>query len=189
MRVKLGGGAPAAARSCRVELTDGITTLRRPTEDDAPAMAAMVQDSLDLLRPWMPWATDDYDVDNALDWVRGVVDSTEHRFLITEGGRLVGACGLNRIDPLHRTANLGYWLRADAIGKGHATRATRLVAAYGLALEAVELVHIEMSTRNEPSRAVAERSGARYEGVLRSRLLLRGERHDVHVFTLMAGEV
>ena len=172
-----------------MELTDGITTLRHPTEADAPAVGAMVQDTLEQLQPWMPWATPDYGADDALEWIQGAFDSTEHRFLITEGDQVVGACGLNRLDPLHRTANLGYWLHADAVGKGHATRATKLVAAYGLAEESIELVYIEMSTRNEPSRAVAERAGAHYEGVLRSRLLLHGERHDVHVFTLMAGEV
>ncbi|MEM7284774.1 MAG: GNAT family N-acetyltransferase [Actinomycetota bacterium] len=172
-----------------MELIDGITHLRTPVADDAPAIATAVQESLDLLRPWMPWATDDYDTASAKEWIDGVFDASEHRFLITEHGRVLGACGLNRIDPLNRTANLGYWLHGDAVGRGHATRATRLVAGHGLALDEIELIQIEMSTENEPSRRVAERAGAAYEGVLRSRLLLQGRRHDVHVFTFTGGEV
>lgn len=173
-----------------MDLRDGITRLRTPVDDDAPAIAAAVLANLEHLRPWMPWASDAYGLDDALAWIRGLVDPSEHRFVIVdEADRILGSCGINRIDSLNQTANLGYWLRADATGSGHATRATRLVAGYGLALDDVALVTIEMSTRNEASRRVAERAGATYEGILRSRLVLRGERHDVHVFSISAGEI
>lgn len=173
-----------------MELSDGITRLRTPVDDDAPGLAAAIRANLDHLRPWMPWATDVYDTADALDWVRGLVDPSEHRFLIVDDDdQPIGTCGINRIDRLHRTANLGYWLCAEVTGAGHATRATRLVATHGLQLDEVELVSIEMSIRNEASRRVAERAGATYEGVLRSRLLLDGERHDVHMFSFVAGEV
>ena len=172
-----------------MELSDGITHLRRPVEADAAAVVEAVQAGIDHLQPWMPWATDAYGPEQALEWITGVFDATEHRFVIVDGDRILGSCGVNRVDPLHRTGNLGYWLRPDAVGRGHATRATRLLAAHALGHDDIELVYIEMSTRNEPSRAVAERSGATYEGVLRSRLLLHGERHDVHVFTFAEGEI
>lgn len=173
-----------------MELLDGPTRLRTPVDGDAPAIAAAVRESIEQLEPWMPWASAEYDTANALDWVRGLVDPSEHRFVIVDSDDgVLGACGINRIDTLNRTANLGYWLRAGATGVGHATRATRLVASHGLALDEVELVVIEMSTRNDASRRVAERAGATYEGVLRSRLVLRGERHDVHVFSLVRGDM
>lgn len=173
-----------------MELSDGITRLRTPVDDDAPAIALAVHETLEQLRPWMPWASESYAVANALDWVRGLVDPSEHRFVVVDDDDAVlGNCGINRIDALNRTANLGYWLRSAATGLGHATRATRLVASYALGLDEVELVSIEMSTRNEASRRVAERAGATYEGVLRSRLVLQGERHDVHVFTFVEGEI
>lgn len=173
-----------------MELTDGITRLRKPVDGDAPAIAAAVHENLEQLRPWMPWASEAYDAGDALDWVRGLVDPSEHRFVIVDDDDVVlGNCGINRIDALHRTANLGYWLRSEATGLGHATRATRLVASHALGLDEVELVYIEMSTHNEASRRVAERAGATYEGVLRSRLFLQGERHDVHMFSFVRGDI
>ncbi len=172
-----------------MELRDGITTLRPPVEADAPAMAAMVRSTHELLAPWMPWSAPDYGTERALEWIRGIHDETEQRFLIVDGDDFVGACGLNRVDPLHRTANLGYWLSLGATGRGHATRATRLIAAHGLASDDIECVYIQMSVHNEESRRVAERAGGVYEGVLRSRLLLHGARHDIHSFSLTAADL
>ena len=34
-------------------------------------------------------AVDDYGADDALEWIRGAFDSTEHRFLVTEGERVL----------------------------------------------------------------------------------------------------
>lgn len=173
-----------------MELSDGVITLRHPTEDDAPTLLANVLASKAELEPWMPWAAGDYDESNALAWIRGEYDPSEHRFLIVDGdGAVVGNVGLNKFDHLNRVANLGYWLRSDAVGHGYATRATRLVAAHGFAATDLEVIEIHMSVRNEPSRRVAERAGATYEGILRRRLFLQGEHHDVHVFTFTRGEV
>ena len=38
-------------------------------------------------------------------------------------GRILGSCGLNRLDRPNGTANLGYWVRASASGQGVATGA------------------------------------------------------------------
>ena len=40
-------------------LTDGVVTLTRPRLEDAEAIAATVQASLDTIMPWMFWATPD----------------------------------------------------------------------------------------------------------------------------------
>ena len=65
-----------------MELTDGVITMRRPTDADASVVAANVAASKAELELWMPWAAGDYDELSALAWIRGEFDPSEHRFLI-----------------------------------------------------------------------------------------------------------
>ena len=131
----------------------------------------------------MPWASAGYDESSALEWIEGA--EAENPFVIIDGdGTLVGSCGINGTDDVNKRANLGYWVRSDRTGRGVATSATRVLATHGI--EQLGLVRLEiiMSVSNVASRRVAERAGATYEGVLKSRLLLHGERHDAHSFSV-----
>lgn len=172
-----------------MELTDGTIKLRSPEEVDAAKVSAVVRSSLEDLFPWLPWATADYGVDEAGAWIRGEVDPTAQSFLIVEpDGAVVGAAALNMFDQYNKTANLGYWLATTATGQGLATRVTRLLVAYGIETLALHRVSTFMSVENEPSRRVAERVGAVYEGVLRGHLQLHGRAHDVHSFSVVASD-
>lgn len=172
-----------------MELTDGNVTLRSPTDADASAVAEAVQASLETLSPWMPWATEGYDDDAAREWIHGIIDPSSVRFVIMDpAGRIIGSCGLNAFDKGNARANLGYWVRADATGFGYATGATKLVAAHGINDLGLHRIEVIMSVENEPSRRVAIRAGAFYEGVQRGRLLLKGRHHDVHGFVFLAPE-
>ncbi len=170
---------------------NGIT-LRHPVEADARRVADAVQESLRELEPWMPWAVPDYDAATAARWIRGEFGEA-HRFVMVDGsGDIVGSCGLNRVDELNRSANLGYWVHSGSAGNGHATEATRLLARFGLD-EAdgpgYHRLEVAMSTRNHASRRVAEKAGATFEGTLRDCLLLRGEVHDAHIWSFVAGDL
>ncbi|NNE74390.1 MAG: GNAT family N-acetyltransferase [Acidimicrobiales bacterium] len=170
-----------------VRLTDGDLTLRPPTVDDAAELAQIVVANLDHLQPWMTWATSDYDEQGAADYITGKIDPTARPLLMLDGdGRIVGSTGLNDLDALNRVANLGYWVRADACGRGYATRATDLVARYGIDTVGLQRVEIFMSVHNEPSRLVAERSIATYEGIQRNRLRYDGQQHDAHIYVVLA---
>lgn len=171
-----------------MELSDGVVVLRPPTEADADDVFDNVVSSRAELAPFMPWATETYSRDDALTWI-GLDTAEEWSQLITVDGATVGSCGLNRFDQDNQTANLGYWVRTDATGHGFATRATRLLALHGLAEHGLARVEIYMSTENAASRRVAERAGARFEGTMRSRLLLHGRHHDAHLFSFVEGDL
>ncbi|MEM7326296.1 MAG: GNAT family N-acetyltransferase [Actinomycetota bacterium] len=167
-----------------MELTDGIVTIRPPIDADAGEIVEGVRLSHNELYPWMPWAKADYDLADAMPWIDGQLDP--HPFvIIAPDGHVVGTIGLNGIDTINGIANLGYWLRTDRAGNGYATMASKLVADYGLTALAFQRIEIVMSVENEPSRAVARRTGAAYEGVLRNRLRLHGRMHDAHSYSLI----
>lgn len=167
-----------------MELVDGDLTVRPPTVSDAAEIAAAVRFSINELQPWMVWASPAYAVEDAAIWAAKKLDP--YPFVLTnEAGAIIGSTGLNGLDEVNKRANLGYWLRSDQVGHGYATRATKLIARFGLEVVGLERIEVVMSVRNEPSRAVAQRSGATYEGVARSRLLYDGEPHDAHIFSFI----
>lgn len=168
-----------------MELLADDLLLRPPLDDDAPAVADAVQESLAELSPWMPWASPDYDANSALAWVRGETGDPHRFVMIDRGGEVVGSCGLNQLSELNRSGNLGYWVRSDRVGRGYATAATIALRTYGHNTVGLHRIEIVMSVRNEPSRRVAEKAGAEYEGRLRGCLRLHGEFHDAHCWSFV----
>jgi len=92
---------------------------------------------------------------------------------------------LNFINRVHQFGNLGYWVRTSATGRGVASRASRLVARFAFAELGLHRIEILAAVPNIASQRVAEKIGAVREGVLRKRLLIRGEPQDAVMFSLV----
>ena len=130
--------------------------LRRRHPGDADVIHPVVMDSLEHLRPWMPWVAGyDYDsaVENAercdLEWRTG---EAYHYAVVTEG-QVVGCCSMMR-----RTGpgglEIGYWIsrRWTRRGLGRAAAATLLREAF--TLPGVDHVEIHHDEANAPSGAI-----------------------------------
>src|SRR5215208_485411 len=81
-------------------------------------------------------------------------------------GELLGGAGLYPRDAGGRVPfsaadrlEIGYWLRADATGRGYATEAARALLAAAFALPRITRVEIRCDPRNAPSAAVPRRLG------------------------------
>ena len=97
--------------------------------------------------------------------------------------------GINFINRVHQFANLGYWVRTSAAGRGVATRATKLAARFGFAELGLNRIEIVAAVDNIASQRVAERAGAVREGILRHRLSINGVPHNAVLFSLVAGDL
>jgi RimJ/RimL family protein N-acetyltransferase len=86
-------------------------------------------------------------------------------------------------------AELGYWLLPEGRGRGRATRALRLMSRWALSQPGVARLELATSPENTASQRVAERSGFRREGVLRSYHVVDGRREDAVFFSLLPGEL
>ena len=158
--------------------------------NDAPFVWEAVRESLAELQPWMPWSHPAYSLEESKSWLTTQVQAFQQRsnfeFAITSAtGEYLGGCGLNQIDPLNQRANLGYWVRSSAAGHGVATAAVRLVRDWGFAQTDLVRLEVLVAVNNLTSRRVAEKSGALYEGTLRSRLLVHGTRHDAALYAFV----
>lgn len=175
--------------SLRVDADLALALLER---GDVPELAALVEAEREHLRPWMPWAAD-----LAEGATRGFVEGRALPAIAAADGfetgiwwrdRLVGACGLHTLYREPRRGSLGYWLAADAQGHGIATRAMHAVTAKAFDDLGFERVDLRADVANERSRAVAERLGFTFEGVLRRELWNGRAYVDAAVYALLRHE-
>ena len=159
---------PAASepRDHTVELADERIRLRAFRREDAQSVYEAVVESQAELIPWLPWCHADYVIEETRQFLgmraAAFERDQEYAFAIVDQQteRLLGATGINQLDLVNQRGNLGYWLRTSATGQGIATRATRLVARFGLHTLGLERIEIVADVRNRASQCVAERAGA-----------------------------
>jgi len=178
-----------------LELSDGRVLVRpyRPSDVDAHWQAAT--ESIAEVSRWLPWCHPGYAREESEAWVTSRpaawTNHEELSFAITDAatGRYLGGCGLNQFHAVHRMANLGYWVRTSAAGRGAASAATVLVARYGLHVVGLQRLEILADVDNLVSQRVAEKAGARREGHLRNRLFHHRQVRDGVLFSLIADDL
>lgn len=156
------------------ELTTERLLIRSPHEDDAGQLREAIEESLDALKPWMPWAerapTPDEARENCRRAEQAFREGTDHRLhlFLKDTRTFVGGSGLHRIDWSVPKCEIGYWVRTSCIGRGYITEAVRAIARFAMDDLGVRRVEIRMSTGNTRSRRVPERLGFVCEGILRN---------------------
>ncbi len=141
----------------------GVTALRPWSEADADEVAACLDDDEEIAR-WLDRIPQPYTAADALAFFSRTGEST---FAVVDAGDggVLGGIGLRWNDE-QDVAEIGYWARKEARGRGVTTRSLRLVA--GLAFEqGAARVQLRADVENVPSRRVAEKAGFTAEGVLR----------------------
>lgn len=103
-------------------------------------------------------------------------------------GQLVGGLVCHFINRESRKSEIGYWLAAEATGKGLATRASAAVIDYLFAQEKLHRVEIQAAVDNVRSRAIAERLGFTLEGIKRDSEWLTNRFADHALYSLLAHE-
>ena len=169
--------------------------IRSPMPGDGPALNEAVVESLDSLRPWMPWAQTAPTVEASEENVRkGRVRFLERSdlwlLLFLKGtNTMVGGSGLHRMDWDVPKFEIGYWCRSRFEGQGYITEAVRGITAFAFSTLGAQRVMIRMDKRNVRSRAVAERVGYVLEGELRhDARAVDGTLRNTLVFSMLPDE-
>lgn len=176
-------------------LSDGVIELRRWADADVAAVRAVKGVS----------------ADEALVWVRRQQTRPSSIGVSCAvapiGQSAVGYAGLIRrprvelgarsaddarelVFTAHRqVVGVGFWIAPEAQGAGLATRALVLLSRWALRSTGVIRVEALIDVRNVASRRVAEKSGFRSEGHLRSYLELDGQPADALVYSLLESDL
>jgi RimJ/RimL family protein N-acetyltransferase len=165
--------------------SDGVIALRPWRQADAPELVACLDGDGEIAR-WLDHIPQPYRMSDARTFISRTGETT---FAVVDdpSGRVLGGIGLRWSEDV---AEIGYWARADARGRGVTTHA--LVLAAGLAFEeGAARVQLRADIENAPSRRVAEKAGFTAEGVLRDvhwnpRL---GRRQSWVMYSLLPGEL
>ncbi|MGH9073012.1 MAG: GNAT family N-acetyltransferase [Acidimicrobiales bacterium] len=143
-----------------------LVTLVRASLGDARALAEAAGESLEHLRPWMPWAqvaptTESMAVflrEAVFDWDSG--QAFQYVMCQPGSGVVLGGCGLHaRLGP--GVLEIGYWVHVSHVGRGIATAAAGGLTAAALGLAAVDRVEIRCDAANLRSAAIPRRLGYR----------------------------
>ena len=175
-----------------IQLVDADIVLRSFQIEDSVQLHQAVRESLQELKPWMSWATENYTELTAREYIAITRARWEERtlfaFAITQNNELLGGCTLSSIHPIYHFCNVGYWVRTGKQGQGIAGRAAKLAARF--AFEHVGLIRAEIviAVGNMASMRVAEKIGAHYEGILLNRMVVGKSIYDAHMYSLLPSD-
>lgn len=145
---------------------------------DAEALFEAVSSSREHLLPWMPWARVGHgDVAASAHYITTQIMALRDREAFNavgigvferDTGRLLGGTGVHGVHRDTACAETGYWIRADAVGRGYCTEATAGVLSWALGEQAggglgLRRVVIYCSAQNVASRRIPEKLGLRQE--------------------------
>ena len=162
---------------------------------DAPLLKAAIDVSLDHLRPWMAWATDEPEdlqtkIDRLRQW-RGAFDLGKdfvYGVFSPDQSQVLGSSGLHARAGA-RVREIGYWIHVDHINQGLATEVAAALTRVAFEVDGVIRVEVHCDPMNVRSAAVPRKLGFVHEATLRQRTInADGERRDSMVWTLLAGE-
>ena len=176
------------------ELTDGSLVLRPWRLEDVPLVAEVCRDPEIARWTRVPRP---YTEEHARTWIEQTIrdwDSGEGEtaFAVTDGGsgEVLGAIGLRVLEEEYGVrGSIGYWVAADARGRGVATDALRLVSRWALRELGLPRVELVTDPGNAASQRVAEKAGFQKEGLLRSYIQMPNGRRDALMFSLLADEL
>lgn len=140
-------------------LSDGVVVLRGFEASDIDALQ-------DPEIPRWTLVPSPYGTQDARDYMRcmntGRAKGLRRSLAIVEAAdprALLGSVALNPIDWKQRAADVGYWLAADARGRGAATRAVELLAQWAFGTLGLRRLELRAQQDDHASRAVAARAG------------------------------
>ena len=157
----------------RIETARLVARCYQPS--DATLLADSVRDSVEHLKPWMPWAHNEPEpfeqkakrvvefrgkFDLQQDYIYGIFNREETR--------LLGGTGLHtRLGE--RELEIGYWIHKDFVNQGLVTESTAALIKVAFEVIHIHRIEIHCDPRNTASAAVPRKLGFTPEGTLRAK--------------------
>lgn len=148
--------------------------IRAPRPGDGAEVNAAICESLDRLRPWMPWAQTappeeetEANIRKACARWRERADLRLHLYLKATA-EFLGGSGLHRIDWSVPKFEIGYWIRTKFEGQGLMSEAVDAITDFAFETLGARRVEIRGDPRNLRSAAIPERLGFTQEALLRN---------------------
>jgi RimJ/RimL family protein N-acetyltransferase len=176
----------------RVTLEGQLVRLVPLAVDHEPELLSAAQDE----RIWRYTIHDPRTAESMHDYVRSALADRDRGEALPfavyhrEAGRIIGATRYHSISAANRGIEIGFtWYAPEFWRTRVNTECKYLMLTY--AFEVLRCIRVELKTdgRNDRSRAAILRLGAREEGTLRSKVIMRdGHRRDAVYFSILDHE-
>jgi RimJ/RimL family protein N-acetyltransferase len=172
-------------------LTDGVLLIRPLEHADRDAVYAAVAESIPEVSRWLPWCHPGYRPEETAAFIESTrnawAQESHFNFGVFDAaaGTYCGGISVNHIVRANRMANIGYWVRTGATKRGVAAGAVRLAAQFGFEDLGLSRIEIAAIPENIPSRRVAEKAGAKLEGIARNRIVMHGQAYPAALYSLL----
>ena len=174
-----------------IELSDGTIAIRTHKPSDVHPYFEAIQESIAEISRHLSWCHQNYAIEEARMWTEKTVPTlwqqqSEYRFVITDAitGSILGGCGLDEVNWVNQTANLGYWVRTSRTRQGVATAASRLLARFGFEKLQLKRIDVVTSAKNVPSARVIEKLNPSEKKQVKNSSFAEGNAPDTIVFSL-----
>jgi RimJ/RimL family protein N-acetyltransferase len=176
----------------RIETQRLVLRCYQPT--DGPLLAESITESLEHLRPWMPWAhAEPEPLEEKIQRVkrfRGEFDLGQnfiYGIFNPEETKLIGGTGLHpRLGS--EELEIGYWIHKDFINRGLVTEATAALVRVAFEIVLVHRVEIHCDPENFASAAIPRKLGFTHEGTLRANMRFLDRWRDTMIWGLLESE-
>lgn len=139
--------------------------------EDAQELFELTKANHAHLRPWVSWIDSTNTIDDRRDFIESTIDQFEKglgpTYAIVRDNRIAGVIGFHPIDQSNHVAEIGYWLSEEHQGKGIMTSCCRALIKEAFETLNVNRIQIPAAEKNLKSRAIPERLGFTFEGILR----------------------
>ncbi|SDT77473.1 GNAT family N-acetyltransferase [Actinoplanes derwentensis] len=166
-----------------------MTGIRLISPADAAEIAALISANREHLAPWDPVREESYyTTEGQWQLISDVLragNSLPHA--IVEDGRIIGRVNLNNVvHGAFQSASVGYWVSADAAGRGVASAAVAAVVEAAFTTYGLHRVEAGTVLSNVRSQRVLERNGFERFGMAPGYLRIAGEWRDHYLYQLLS---
>ena len=176
----------------RIETKRLIVRCYKPS--DGPLLAESITESLDHLRPWMPWAHGEPEpVEEKIQRVkrfRGMFDLGQnfvYGIFNQDDTKLLGGTGLHT-GSLESDLEIGYWIHKDHVNEGLATESTAALVKVAIEIIHIHRIEIHCDPANVASAAIPRKLGFTLEGTLRAKTRFLESWSDSMIWGLLETE-
>ncbi|WP_420933267.1 GNAT family N-acetyltransferase [Alteromonas sp. A081] len=160
-----------------IHTEQGPVSIQRIAHKHCDMLCEAGQQSIHHVKPWLGPSLCPVTPTLSKQCIEGMEKARERgyglTYLLVHEERCLGMGIINHIHHTHLIANLGYWLRPDACGKGLATAICESLKKLAFSQMNLNRLECVVEPNNKASLRVAERVGAIKEGLCRKRVFGR----------------
>jgi RimJ/RimL family protein N-acetyltransferase len=176
----------------RIETERLVVRCYQPS--DAKLLAESVTESLEHLKPFLPWARNEpepfEEKEKRVVRFRGMFDLHQdyvYGIFNPEETKLIGSTGLHtRLGE--RQLEIGYWIHKDYINQGLVTESTSALIQVAFEIIHVHRLEIHCDPDNHASASIPRKLGFTHEGTLRQNSPFPDRWYDSMVWGLLEDE-